>query len=159
MAETDAYARSQEEGAALWMLGALLTVKASGENTNGAFALLELQQPPGTEPPPHIHHQEDEAFYILEGELAVTCGDQTFRAAPGAFVFLPRGVLHAYTIVGSQPLRVPVLTVPAGFEKFCAEMGEPAPTRSLPPGGPPDMEKLLALARKYGVEIKLPAQE
>ncbi len=154
--DTRGYALTRDEGTALWMLGGLFTVKASGAQTQGAFALVEFHQPPGTEPPPHIHHREDEAFYVLDGEMAVVCGDRRFTAAPGAFVFLPRGVLHGFTIVGTQPLRGLVLTQPAGFDQFVTEMGEPAQSRTLPPGGPPDLAKLLALASKYGIELKLP---
>ncbi len=154
---TPGYALAAEEGTPLWMLGGLFTIKASRAQTGGAFALAEFNQPAGTEPPPHIHRNEDEAFYVLEGEMAVMCGDDRFRATSGSFVFLPRGVVHGFTIVGEQPLRGLVLTAPAGFEQFITEMGEPALTRTIPAGGPPDMEKLMTLTAKYGIELQIPA--
>lgn len=157
-ATTRGYALAANEGSPIWMLGGLFTVKARAAQTGGAFSLLEFHQPPGTEPPPHTHQNEDEAFYVLEGEMSIVCGDDQFTAKPGAFVFLPRGVLHGFTIVGRQPLRGLVLTTPAGFDQFVAEMGEPAKTRTIPEGGPPDMEKLLALTGKYAIQLQLPAQ-
>jgi quercetin dioxygenase-like cupin family protein len=155
-AETEGYAIASDEGKALWMLGGLFTVKAGSAQTNGGFSLLEFHQPPGTEPPLHTHQREDEAFYVLDGEMAVVCGERRFTASPGSFVFLPRGVLHGFTIVGTTALRGLVLTQPGGFDEFVAEMGEPAKTRTIPAGGPPDLPKLLALAGKYGIDLQLP---
>ena len=154
--ESQGYAIAPDEGKALWMLGGLFTVKASRAQTNGGFSLIEFHQPPGTEPPLHTHQGEDEAFYVLDGEMSVVCGEQRLTAAPGAFVFLPRGVLHGFTIVGPKPLRGLVFTQPGGFDDFVAEMGEPATTRTIPASGAPDVPKLLTLARKYGIDLQLP---
>ncbi len=145
------------EGRATWFLGTLMTVKAGGEQTAGSFTLLEWTAPPGFAPPPHVHHAEDEAFYILEGSMTVTCGDHSWQAGPGSFVFLPRGQVHGFTVTGTKPIRGLQLTVPGGFERFMDEVGEPARAPTLPPQGAPDIERLLAAAAKHRIDILGPS--
>jgi len=144
-------------GEAVWFLGTLMTVKAGSEQTGGAFTLLEWTAPPGFAPPPHIHEAEDEAFYILDGTMTVRCSDRTWPAAPGSFVCLPRGVRHGFTVTGATPLRGLQLTVPAGFERFIAEVGVPAATLTLPPPAAPDVEKLLTAAARHRITLQAPA--
>lgn len=83
-------------------------------------------------------------------------GDDRFTATAGSFVFLPRGIVHGFTILGDTPLRGLVLTLPGGFDQFVTEMGEPALSRTIPAGGPPDMARLMALTAKYGIELQIP---
>lgn len=141
------------EGQATWFLGTLMTLKAGAEQTSNAFTLLEWSAAPGFAPPRHVHHAEDEAFYILEGAMTVTCGNRSWEAEPGSFVFLPRGLVHGFTVTGTTPIRGLQLTVPAGFERFINEVGEPAQALTLPPPAAPDIEKLLAAAAKNGIDI------
>ena len=148
------YVLSREEGTSVWFLGTLMTVKATGETTSKGFALIEQVLPPGFAPPPHVHHTEDEAFYILEGSITITCGDRTFNAIAGSFVYLPRGIVHGFTVAADQPARLLQINTPTGLEHFFEEMGEKAQALTLPPPGPPDVEKLMALAAKYHVEIQ-----
>ena len=146
------------DGKTLWVADELMTFKASGDDTGGAYSLTHSVVPPGGGPPPHIHHREDEAFWVLAGELAIVVGERTFTAAAGSFVHLPRGVLHAYQNIGSEPARFLTVIVPAGLEKFFEEVGQPGTDCSSPP--PFDQEaidKLLAVAPTYGVEIPPPA--
>ena len=93
------------EGKKLWVTDELMTFKASGEDTGGAYSLADSMVPPQGGPPPHIHHREDEAFWVLEGELEVSVGENRFRAGTGSFVHLPSGVLHSYQNVGTAPAR------------------------------------------------------
>lgn len=150
---TQPYVLSRAEGTSVWFLGTLMTVKATGETTSQGFALIEQVLPAGFAPPPHIHHREDEAFYLLEGSITFTCGDRTFNATPGSFVYLPRGIVHGFTVAADQPARLLQINTPTGLEHFFVEMGEPAQALTLPPPGPPDVEKLLGLAPKYHFEI------
>ncbi|HEU5330470.1 MAG TPA: quercetin 2,3-dioxygenase [Thermomicrobiales bacterium] len=143
------YARRREEGEAVWFLGTLMQVKAAAAETGGAFGLIEQVLPPGFAPPPHIHHAEDEAFYLLEGAADFFCGDQTWRAGPGAFMYFPRGIVHGFRIADAAPARLLQWTTPAGLERMFVEAGEPAPSLTLPPPGPPAVEKVLALAPTY----------
>jgi mannose-6-phosphate isomerase-like protein (cupin superfamily) len=150
------YVLSAGEGQGIWFLGTLMTVKAGGDQTRGAFTLIEQLAPPGFAPPPHIHHAEEEAFCVLEGELTVTCGDRTWTAAPGAFVLLPRGIPHSFAVSDAGPAKLLQITSPAQFERFAAEVGEPAQERTLPSPAQPDVPKLLRLAAKYNIEVAGP---
>jgi mannose-6-phosphate isomerase-like protein (cupin superfamily) len=145
------------EGEARWWLGSLATIKAAGKDTGGHYALVEVLEPEGAEGPLHVHHREDEGFWILEGEVTFRIGPQTMKASPGSFVFGPKGVPHTYR-VDSGPARILYLLSPAGFEAFLYASSEPATSLSLPPvaEGSPDaaeMENLAALAREHGAEI------
>jgi quercetin dioxygenase-like cupin family protein len=141
------------EVSAIWFLGTLTSVKATGESTNGAFGLIEQLIPAGFASPYHVHHAEDEAFYVLEGELTFISEGRKSKAGPSAYIFGPREIPHGFRVEGNAPARVLVLTVPAGFERFVVEMGEPANEPVLPPPAPPDMAKLMALAAKYRIDI------
>jgi quercetin dioxygenase-like cupin family protein len=138
------------EGERYWFLGTLMTVKAGGAQTGGVLTLIEQLAPAGFAPPPHVHQTDDEAFYILDGELRVTCGDQSWNGPPGSFVFLPKGVPHTLVVVGDRPARLLQITAPAQFERFVAAVGEPAPAPTLPPPAEPDMPRLRAAMTKFG---------
>lgn len=141
------------EGETVSVLGDQYTYKAVGEDLNGAYALVETTVPAGSAgPPPHIHRTEEEAFYVVEGELTVLVGERTFQAPVGTFALVPRGMLHAFSNRGSRPARVLVIISPAGFEQAFREMADIAPSADEPP----DLERLLAIARKYNLEIAEP---
>jgi quercetin dioxygenase-like cupin family protein len=146
------------EGEARWWLGvSLVTIKAAGKETGGHYALVEVLEPDGEEAPLHVHHREDEAFWVLEGELTFCVGEVTIKASPGSFLFGPKDVPHRYT-VDSGPARLLFILSPSGFEEFIYATSEPAQERTLPPPpeGPPDeaeMEQMAALARQYGCEL------
>ena len=146
-----------DEGETLWFVGDLITLKMVGEDTAGAFALAEEITPPQGGPPPHMHTREDEAFLVLEGELEFVVGDRTITASAGSVVYGPRGIAHTFRNVGPTPSRMVVLIMPAGFEKMVEEVGEPVIDPSSPPEGPPDIERLAAVQRKYGVEMPPPS--
>jgi quercetin dioxygenase-like cupin family protein len=130
----------------------------TGQDTNGAFALSELTAQPEFAPPPHIHHREDESFYILEGQFEFLDNDRIFTAGAGAFIYLPKGRLHMHRAAGGAPARALVLVTPAGIEKFIEEAGVPATDVSSVPPPPemPELERIVALAQKYGVEVPPP---
>src|SRR4029079_8932904 len=104
------------EGQALWFLRNLIVGQATAETTGGAFGLVESLIAPGFSPPLHVHHREDESFYVLEGEVTMRCGDRTFRATAGSFVFLPRDVPHTFVVEGDAPARMLTLLTPGGGE-------------------------------------------
>ena len=98
------------EGPAYWVGNTeFVTLKLTGSETSGAFAVVELVAMPGAEPPPHIHHRTDETYYLLEGELAVLDGKRTYTATAGAIVHLPKGTLHAWRNATTQPARALLL--------------------------------------------------
>jgi mannose-6-phosphate isomerase-like protein (cupin superfamily) len=149
----DAHFVGPDEGPAHWFLRNRMTVKATAANTGGAFGLLDTQLAPGFSPPLHVHHREDESFYILEGEVTMRCGDRIFRATAGAFVFLPRNVPHSFVVEGDRPARMLTLLSPGGGEGFFIDGGRPAEADGLPPAAPPDIEALKRVSRLYDSEI------
>lgn len=103
--------------------------------------------------PYHLHRNEDEGFYVLEGELTVVLDAKRRLVQAGDYVFAPRGVPHGLQVAGAERARTLVVASPAGFENFVSEMGAPARSLTFPPRAVPDMEKLVLLAAKYGIEI------
>ena len=147
------FAVHRDDAAAYWSLGELLTMYATAEQTGGAFSLVEERLPKGAEPPPHVHRREDEAFFLLDGELTVRVGDETFGARPGSFVFCPRDVPHLLT-VETDAVRILTLCTPGGLDAMFVELGEPAGSRTPPPpAGPPDVERVVRVAAAYGAEL------
>jgi mannose-6-phosphate isomerase-like protein (cupin superfamily) len=131
----------------------LVTLLAGAEQTGGAFGLMEGLLTRGADPPPHVHHREDESFFVLEGALSVRVGDDSFSATSGSFVFCPRDVPHVLTVETEQ-VRLLTFITPGGLEPFFVELGEPAPERTLPARPPePDVERIVTLAGHYGVEV------
>jgi quercetin dioxygenase-like cupin family protein len=131
---------------------------ATGEQTGGNFALTETRVEAGYASPFHVHHEDDEAIYVLEGAIDLYLGDEVHEGRPGAWFFMPRKVPHGYFIREDGPARMLILAAPAGFERFFREYGQP--TEAGPPAAPliskEDGEKVLFV--EYGIEI-LPAPE
>lgn len=147
-------------GRTYWLGLDLHVLKAVGEDTGGSFSLFEVTAAPQSGPPPHIHHREDETYYVLEGEFEFLYIDQTFTAGPGSVVYLPRGRLHMHRNALDTPSRAVVLNTPSGIEKLIEEAGEPATDLSSPPP-PPDqaaLERIVMIAQKYGVEVPPPPE-
>ncbi|WP_238007892.1 cupin domain-containing protein [Dactylosporangium sp. AC04546] len=149
----EAYVRRDGDGEALWFLGSLVTVKATGRETHGRLTVVEFVNPPGFAPPVHRHADEDEMFYVLDGTARYHCGEQVFEAGRGDFVLLPAGVPHTFVVGADRPLRTLQLTVPAGFEGFAAAAGTPAAERRLPDPQPVDPAALAQAAARHGIEL------
>lgn len=147
------YVLKSGEGSSVWSLGGRFTAKVTDADAEGRFALVEALAFRTTEPPLHIHHSEDEAWYLLDGKMNFYVGDDVIEADAGSFVFAPRGIPHEFT-VEIEPSRVLVFASPAGFERFALELGQPA-TSDEPPGDlavpPPDV--LTPVAERYGIEV------
>ena len=112
----------------------------------------------GNGPPPHIHHREDETFYVVEGEVTVSVGDRTITATPGTMVFLPRGIPHTFAIESDQA-RMLVIVTPAGLEGWFKEFSVPAAAMTLPPADEPaysEVQRMFEAAPLYGLEFVLP---
>jgi mannose-6-phosphate isomerase-like protein (cupin superfamily) len=138
------------EGKAVSVLGDKYTFKAATQDTGGAYALWEMATPAKAGgPPPHIHEREDEAFYVLEGEMTFQIGERTVHGSAGTFAFAPRGIAHKFSNPSSKPAKALVIVSPGGFEKALEELSQFAAYGDQPP----DMEKLLAVANRYGLKI------
>ena len=146
--------RHAGEGEALWFLGSLVTIKASSEDTSGRMAVVEHLSPRGSGSPLHVHRNEDESFYVLEGELTLWVDGQTIVAQAGSFVYGPRDVPHTF-IVSSEEARFLLIAEPAGFDDFVRTIGEPAQQLVIPPPAtePPDIAALSAIAAQHGIEV------
>ena len=137
-------------------LGLPTRIHASSITANGAFGLVEnWSVPPGFASPYHVHHREDESFYVIEGEVAFILNGSWKRVGPGAFVHGPREIPHGFKVVGDAPARILILCTPAGFENFVLEMARPLDE----PPAPPDMQKLIAAAARAGIDILGPWPE
>jgi len=155
---TDGYALAEGEGEGLWFFNGLFTIKAGGPETRDAFTLIEAHLPNDLQVPPHIHEREDEGFYVLEGELTIVCGENTWTAGPGSFAMLPRGIPHSFSVTGNRQARMLQLSSPAQFERFAAEMGELATEMVIPEPREIDVPKLLSVAPKYGIQMLPPPE-
>lgn len=142
------------EGDARWFLGGLTTIKSSAETTDGRVAVTENLGPQGYGTPLHVHHNEDEWFYVIEGELTFWVGGHVITAAAGSFVYGPREIPHTF-IVSSTEARFLLVTEPAGLESFIRALSEPAQALTLPPASaqPPAPELMMATAAQHGIEI------
>ena len=139
------------QGEALWFNNDLLTLKATGTDTDGAFLLVEELARRGKVTPLHIHPEEEETFYVLEGEVLLHLDGSERSLGTGGFVSVPRGLPHAY-LVTSEVARSLVLITPGdrAMEAFFRDAGEPASQRALPPERPLDIERIGAAAERTG---------
>lgn len=132
-------------GEQLSVIGDRQTVKLDSSHTNGAFALIEQYNEPGTSMPEHFHTQEDEIVYVLEGEVEFTVSKEKIVASAGTTVFLPKGVPHSFK-VGEKGARALIMLQPAGMEKLFRELNR------LPPGKP-DLEVVKRTCSRYGIHF------
>lgn len=146
------------QGRTIAVVGDVYRFLATSEDTNGRYALWEALVPPGGGPPPHVHSREEEGFYILEGEITFTVNGERIVAKAGTFANMPVGTPHSFKNESDRPAKMLISVAPAGLEKMFFEVGVPlaegATTASRPTKA--EIEKLLAVAPGYGVEILLP---
>jgi mannose-6-phosphate isomerase-like protein (cupin superfamily) len=143
-----------DEGEARWWFSALAVIRATAADTGGLMTIVEMTEPPGQEAPLHVHHREDEAFYILEGSATIHVGDESFEVGPGDYAFGPRDIPHRYS-VGDEGCRMLFICTPGGFENLVRDMSVPAERRTLPPPSQeePDWERVAAVAAANGCEL------
>ena len=132
-------------GEPLQIYGDLMYVKLGGSETGGRYSLIEDVSPPGGGTPLHVHHREDEGFYVLEGEYLFEADGERFEARTGDFVFVPRHIPHRFRNIGNTPGTILLTLEPAGLEDFFVELAAIA--------GPPDPAKVAPLFEKYGLEL------
>lgn len=145
-----------DEGEARWWFGGLAVLKATAADTGGQLTIVEVTEPAG-EAPLHVHHRDDEAFWILEGDVTFEVGDATIEAHAGDYVFAPRGIPHRYT-VGEGGCRMLFILVPGGIEDVIRKTSEPAKGRTLPAPTekeptPEELERLKAIVEEHGYEL------
>lgn len=149
--------RSALEGRTIAVVGDVYRFLATGEDTEGKYALWEALVLPGGGPPPHVHSREEEGFYVLDGEVTLYINDQRTVATAGMFVNMPIGTLHAFKNESDKPLKMLIWVAPAGLEQMFFEVGVPLPvgSESAPPPTKEEIDKMLAVSPRYGIEIRL----
>lgn len=148
-------ALQREEGEARWFLDALGIIKAAPETTNGQLAVIDFRWPEGSGSPLHVHHNEDEWFYVIEGELTLWVGGEVIEAPAGSFVYGPRDIPHTFVVTSPGEARFLMVTEPAPFADFVRELSSPAEALTLPPGSVemPSPERVTAVAAEYGMDL------
>ena len=147
--------RAADSGPAFWGPGDLYTFLVTGAESGGSYFAMEALVPPGGGPPPHIHRNEDETFYIVEGHCSIRLDDEAVLAGAGDFVNVPRGRVHCFHNDGAAPMRMIVTFTPAGIKHFFEETLE----RALDPTQPPPdnidavVARYLAAAPRHGIEF------
>ena|SRR5215203_1726831 len=136
------------EGKSVWLGGLGVDFKIYGEQTAGSLSIVEHPIEPGRLVPPHVHADEDEYSYILQGEIGARIGNQEIGATPGSYVFKPRAIPHTFWNAGSQSAKLIEVISPAGFEKFFDELAE---IYAAGGAGGPDQEKIGELAARYNL--------
>jgi quercetin dioxygenase-like cupin family protein len=142
------YVVAPGEGPLFWTLNLPGQARVTGEQTGERYSLVEALCPPGYATPLHIHYLEDEAVYVLEGDLAIVAGGQTMRAVPGSYIFLPRGIAHGFRVSPQAPARILFLTTPAAKDQCCLP-AEPV----LPAVAAMEIELLADLAARYKIDV------
>ena len=151
---------SPPQGRTIAVVGDVYRFLATGEDTNGKYAVWEALVPPGGGPPPHVHSREEEGFYVLEGEITFTVNGERVVATAGTFANMPVGTPHSFKNESNKPARMLISVAPSGLEKMFFEVGVPlaeGATTALPPTKD-EIEKLLAVAPGYGIEILVPGR-
>lgn len=129
-----------DTGEAYWVMGTLFTYLVTGAESGGSYFTLIVDVDPEAGPPPHIHHLEEEQFYVLEGELTYSVGGQIFEVRTGDFIHIPRGTVHSFKN-GSRPSRLLATFTPAGIERFFRAVGDRVDDRLKSP--PPVTEAVI----------------
>ena len=140
------YVLQPGEGRQIDLGGFSMSVKATEDQTDGMFALLEAAEPPNFGPPLHIHHGIAEAFYVLEGEYRIFLGDNEFRCPTGSFIFIPPETPHGFR-VGDVASRKLNLYLPAAMVGYFDDLSEAMKE------GEADAERLSEIAARYSLEV------
>lgn len=142
---------SPADGEVWNLFGDQMIRKVAGKDTGGAYAVILSIVPPGNGPPPHLHHDEDELFMIDEGEFELRFGDEIKTGGPGTIAMLPRGIPHGFRNVGQTPGKLYIVITPARFEGFFADLA------ALPEKERDDLAKIVAIGKKYNLELLPPS--
>jgi quercetin dioxygenase-like cupin family protein len=149
--------RTPTEGHTIAVVGDVYRFLATDEDTSGKYAMWEALVPPGGGPSPHVHSREEEGFYILEGEITLQVGDKRIVATAGMFANMPVGTPHSFKNESDRTAKMLISVAPAGLEQMFFEVGVPlaeGATTALPPTKE-EIEKLLKIAPRYGIEIRM----
>ncbi len=146
---------SKARGTTVAVVGDVYRFLATGQDTDGKYAMWEAIVPPGGGPPPHTHSREEEAFYVLEGQITFSVNGERLVATAGMFANMPVGSQHSFRNESNEVAKMLITVAPAGLEQLFLEVGVPLPegaTTALPPTAQ-DIDRLLTAAPGYGISI------
>jgi quercetin dioxygenase-like cupin family protein len=142
------------EGEKIWIVGDTLWFKATSAETGGAYTVIENISLPGNGPPTHLHENEDESIYVIDGEFEILLGARTLRAKPGAFVFVPKRTVHRFRCIGDGPGKVLVHFTPGGIEGFFREAGMPVTNDGPSPSVDiAEITRTEIVGKRYGLRV------
>jgi quercetin dioxygenase-like cupin family protein len=143
-----------ESGEKIWITGDTVIIRATAAETGGAYTMIEAIASPGNGPPPHIHKNEDETLYVIDGDFEILNGEDIMRAKPGALAFVPRGTIHRFRCLGDRTGRMLLVYTPGGIEGFFREAGMQAVgDSSAPPVDSAEIARTDKAGRRYGLEV------
>ncbi|HEX2107141.1 MAG TPA: quercetin 2,3-dioxygenase [Nitrososphaera sp.] len=141
-------------GDKIWIAGDTAIIRATSADTGGVYTMIEAIASLGNGPPPHIHKNEDESLYVLDGEFEIVNGDNVVKAKPGALAFVPRGTVHRFRCIGEHTGRMLLVYTPGGIEGFFREAGMPAEGDGpAPPVDSAEIARTDKAGRRYGLEV------
>lgn len=141
-------------GEKIWIVGDTLWLKATSAETDGAYTVIENISLPGGGPPPHLHENEDESMYVIDGQFEILLGTKTMRTGPGAFVFVPKRTVHRFRCIGDRPGKILVHFTPGGIEGFFREAGVPATNDDpAPPVDAAEITRTTMAGKRYGLRV------
>jgi quercetin dioxygenase-like cupin family protein len=150
------FLRRAELANSRWFGPNLFSFLATGPQTDHQFALIEMRLVPGSEPPPHTHKGDDEAFYVIKGDLEVRIGRETVRGRKGDFIFLPAGIEHAFQVL-SRYAHILILTAPSGLDDAFDALSVPARAMSFRTDAPNfDPARFVAAFAECGLTFRSP---
>jgi quercetin dioxygenase-like cupin family protein len=146
------------KGKHIAIVGDINTILAFKEDTGGTYSFIEAKVFPGGGPIPHIQTREHEGFYVVEGQIIFYVDEQRIEAKPGTFVNIPPNVLHSFKNETNENAKLIIVLSPAGLEQFFVDTGLEVSNNSVkpPPLTDEQIQKLVSLASKYGMEIRPP---
>ena len=142
------------DGEKIWIVGDTLWLKATSAETGGAYTVIENISLPGSGPPPHLHENHDESIYVIDGEFEILLDAKNIQAAPGAFVFVPRGTVHRFRCIGDRPGKILFVFTPGGMEGFFKEAGLPATNNGPAPSvDAAEIARTTIAGKRYGLRV------
>ena len=155
MQATTTLIRGRDQGEATWFFNALMTTKATMSETDGAYSLTEHLVTAASNPPMHVQVDEDEAFYVLDGEIELEVDGDVVTATPGTFAFVARGAAHRFRVLTETARMLVICSGKASdnLEDFFLGMGDPATERALPTPSAPDEQRLAVMTARTGIEL------
>lgn len=154
VSSTAGFLLSPSDGEKIWITGDTLWFKATSAETGGAYTVIENISLPGNGPPPHLHENEDESIYVMDGEFEILLGAKTMRAEPGAFVFVPKRTVHRFRCIGEGPGKVLLHFTPGGIEGFFREAGVPVTNDGPAPSvDVAEITRTEMAGKRYGLHV------